>query len=156
MKRPSVLMLVFLGLSAALSPAVVFGGNASFHEEVPTFSNKDLDTYKSSSNDTSQSGIDVDRRGDSIKMAARKEQREKDYWCNRARAYRKKIDKAAGEITEAGKDRGGAGRKQSKTAVKKLGREKKQLRDAEIDLRDLEDEAHRKGIPPGWLRCQSD
>lgn len=151
MKRPAVLMPVFLDLSAA----VVFGGNESFHKEVPTLSTKDLDKYKSSADDTSRSGIDVDRRGDSIKRAAKKEQREKEYWCNRARVSRKKIDKAAGELTEAGKDRGGAGRKQSKTAVTKLGREKRQGRDAEIDLRDLEDEADRKGTAPGWLRCQS-
>ena len=156
MKSLAFLLLVFLWPLTPLFPSVVLGNNESLHEDVPTFSNKDLDKYKSSSDDISQGGMDVDRRADSIKRAAKQEQHEKEYWCNRARAYRKKIDKAAGEITEAGKDRGGAGRKQSKTAVKKLGREKRQLRDAEIDLRDLEDEAHRKGIPPGWLRCQSD
>jgi hypothetical protein len=155
MKSPSFLMLVLLSLSAALFPDLVAAGNESLQEEVPMFSNKDLDKYKSSSDDALQN-VNLDRRGDNIERAAKKEEREKEYWCNRARAYRKKIDKAAGEIAEAGRDRSGTGRKQPKTEVKKLEKEKRQLRNAEIDLRDLEDEAHRKGIPPGWLRCQSE
>jgi hypothetical protein len=30
------------------------------------------------------------------------------------------------------------------------------LKAEEQELNDLENEAHRKGVPPGWLRCQFD
>ena len=37
---------------------------------------------------------------------------------------------------------------------KRLVKARKQVTAAEKDLDDLEHVAHRKGIPPGWLRCQ--
>ncbi len=155
MKRPPLLLPVFLYF-LTLSPAVVIGDNESLHEESPTFSNKDLEKYKNSSDDAAESGMDIDKRGENIGRAEKREQREKEYWCKKASLYRKKIDKAEGEMKETEKDRAAAEGRHSRTAVKKLERTKRQLRDAKIDLRDLEDEAHRKGIPPGWLRCQSD
>ena len=36
----------------------------------------------------------------------------------------------------------------------KITKSKKQLRYAEKDLAEFEGEAHRKEVPPGWLRCQ--
>ncbi len=156
MKRLPLLLPVFLYLFTTLSSAVVIGNNESLHEEAPTFSNKDLEKYKNSPDNSSESGMDIDRKGEDIGRAEKREQREKEYWCKKASVYRKKIDKAEGEMKETEKDRGAAEGRHSKTAMKKLGRAKGQLRDAKIDLRELEDEAHRKGIPPGWLRCQSD
>jgi hypothetical protein len=40
------------------------------------------------------------------------------------------------------------------TAQRNLESAKKRLKDADEQLSDVEAEAHRKGIKPGWLRCQ--
>jgi peptidoglycan hydrolase CwlO-like protein len=94
---------------------------------------------------------------------AKKEKEEKEYWCKRATEYRKKIEKAQEDFEETEKklaelEGNPLPNAKSKKALKqlnsKLRKSKKQLRNAERDLSYFEDEAHRKGIPPGWLRCQ--
>jgi hypothetical protein len=36
----------------------------------------------------------------------------------------------------------------------KLNQSRTKLRDAEMELRMLEDDAHREDVPPGWIRCE--
>lgn len=91
------------------------------------------------------------------------EQKEKEFWCKKAIQHKKKMGKAQDEIKEAEKklaelEESNLPDAKKKKAVKKTQKDlsdaKKQLKYAERDLSELEDAAHRKGIPPGWLRCQ--
>ncbi|MDP2753171.1 MAG: hypothetical protein Q8P40_02140, partial [Nitrospirota bacterium] len=88
-----------------------------------------------------------------------KEEQEKEYWCKKTIQYKNKIEKIKEEIAEAEKELSGENSmylsyKEKKAIQKKIKSEKKKLKYAENDLAEFEDEAHRKGIPPGWLRCQ--
>jgi len=94
---------------------------------------------------------------------AKKEKEDKEYWCKRANAHRNKIEKAQSEIAETEeklaklKDAASreAGKKSDiKKAEKRLKEVERQRKENEKGMSRLEDEAHRKGIPPGWLRCQ--
>lgn len=107
--------------------------------------------------------LSVSANGQNVTQKKTKEQKDKEYWCKKATAYREKIEKAQAEIKEAekrlseteGTDLLDAKKKKGiKKSQKDLTRAKKQLKEAERELNKLEDEAHRKGIPPGWLRCQ--
>ena len=49
---------------------------------------------------------------------------------------------------------GSARNKKTRTLNKALAKTRRRLKDAEGMLSDLADEAHRKGVPMGWLRCQ--
>ncbi len=98
-----------------------------------------------------------------------KELQEKEYWCKRSAYHRKRIENAQYEVdketellselrdevsTETGRDKKFIEKKINKTKDK-LTSAQKLLKDRESDLARLEDEAHRKNIPSGWLQCQS-
>jgi peptidoglycan hydrolase CwlO-like protein len=98
------------------------------------------------------------------------EKQEREYWCKQGTKHKKNIEKAQQEISdtekeleslkkeasmEIGNKRTALDKKIKKTE-KKLREAKKELAKREKDLNILENEAHKKGIPPGWLRCQFD
>ncbi|TAN42166.1 MAG: hypothetical protein EPN22_13165 [Nitrospirae bacterium] len=93
---------------------------------------------------------------------------DKEYWCKKGGGLRKQLDAAKADIEKrenrieelaesAGKETGSA-RKNLLNKTKKekteLAAIRKKQRQAQAKLDDLEEKAHRKGVPPGWLRCQ--
>ncbi len=97
-----------------------------------------------------------------------KERQEKKYWCERFAYHKKRIEDAQYEVDketellsdlrdevsmETGKDKKFIEKQINKTQDK-LTSAQKLLRDRENDLARLQDEAHRKKIPSGWLQCQ--
>lgn len=143
---------------------VLFSTAINAQQSVPYFSNEDIEKYKSPS-DNKTTKIKTEAVETKKKAEKIKEQKEKEYWCKRATEYKKKIEKAREDVEETEKklaeiEGNPLPDAKSKKALKqlnsKLKKSKKQLRNAERDLSDFEDEAHRKGIPPGWLRCQFD
>jgi hypothetical protein len=98
----------------------------------------------------------------------KKERQQQEYWCKKATQYERKVEIAQDEVKETEKElselkdasfQGNSRKKKStekniRSTQKKLEGAKKRLKYAERDLSDLGDEAHRKDIPPGWLRCQ--
>ena len=128
------------------------------------FTNQDIEKYKdpsdSKTTDT-KTVLKEDReefRND--KNQSIREDQEKEYWCKKASAYKKKIKKADDDVKETEKKISEENNKSlhagKKTALlqKRLEKARKKVEYAEADLGELEDEAHRKGVPPGWLRCQ--
>jgi len=96
-----------------------------------------------------------------------KELQEKAYWCKRVVYHRKRIENAQYEVDkeaellselrdevsmETGRDKKFIEKKINKTQDKLISAQKL-LKDREGDLARLEDEAHRKKIPSGWLQC---
>jgi hypothetical protein len=155
MIKGSAVFIVFLIiLLAGLFPCA-----GSAEQDIPPFSNKDLERYRSASD---EAPVPVTALKAEKPAATRKdEQREKNYWCSRAQTYQKKIDRARDKVKEveqlASDESGGLAFSESrlkKPTRKKYERAKKELREAERELQYLEEDAHRKDIPPGWLRCQ--
>ncbi len=137
-------------------------------EEVPYFSNKDIEAYKESSDDKIPD-VRIDKLGNKEEaFREKKTQKEQEYWCRKAAQYNRKIEMERDEVKEKDKElldlrdewfQGSSKKRRStekdiKRVQKKLEGAKKKLEYAERDLSDLEDEAHRKDVPPGWLRCQ--
>jgi hypothetical protein len=160
-------LLTFFPCSGAQSQEI------SDQPEPQVFSNRDLENYmlqtydKASGTGTNNSGT---LEKDDIKRKAREiqEQDEQEHWCKKAAAYTKQIEKskknvrdsenALSELTNSLLAAGGRKRKSIEKEIDKteqtLKMDKKRLREKEADLAELEGEAHRKGVPPGWLRCQ--
>lgn len=145
------------------SPAV--SGDSHQQKESPYFSNEDIEKYKSPSDYKAAKTRANTAETKKEKAEKTKEQKEKEYWCKRATEYKKKIEKTREDVEETEKKitelegnplPGAKSKKALKQLNTKLRKSKKQLRNAERDLGDFENEAHRKGIPPGWLRCQFD
>ncbi|MBF0329398.1 MAG: hypothetical protein HQL10_09600 [Nitrospirae bacterium] len=93
---------------------------------------------------------------------------DKEYWCKKGGGLRKQLDSAKADIEkkekhiaelhESAAKETGAARKNIANKMKKEKTEvaviRKKQKQAQIKLDDLEEKAHRKGVPPGWLRCQ--
>jgi len=128
-----------------------------------SFSNKDLEPYENSADHETRGSQSPELKNSEIhktKVGHAGEQKEKEYWCKRAAPQRKKIQRLNGEIDEKEQElteensRGFSQNKKTKALNKELAKIRKHLKEAEENLGDLESEAHRKGVPPGWLRCQ--
>lgn len=154
-----VVHILTICIAALLSTA------ATAQQNTPYFSNEDIEKYKSPSDYNPAKPRVYTAETKKKKAEKTKEQKEKEYWCKRATEYRKKIEKAREDVEETEKklaelEGNPSPDAKSKKALKqlntKLKKSKKHLRNAERDLGDFESEAHRKGIPPGWLRCQFD
>jgi len=136
--------------------------------EPQVFSNKDLENYMLSTYDktpgtATNSGFTSEE--DDMKRRAREiqEQDEQEYWCKKASTYTKQIDNSKNNVKDSENAlsdltnsllSAGSIEKEIKKTEQTLKMDKKRLREKEEDLAGLEGEAHRKGIPPGWLRCQ--
>lgn len=152
----SKLRYLILILLLSISGGVLIGGTGSAEGEAPYFSNKDLERYKEPSD--SKSSISVSSRNETKKESAARLQPRKDgeYWCKKATSYRRKIEKGRDDISSIEKDLSdeNLSRKKRTPLEKRLAKAQKQVAYLEKDLADFEDEARRKDIPPGWLRCQ--
>lgn len=149
-----------LTLIAAL--LLLFSG-AGFCEDKPlSFSNEDIDKYRNPSDN--KPGEQGKTAPSAIKDKSKKTQgkKEQEYWCKRATAAEKKIEHAGRDVREREEDisreqsKSVRTNKKMKTLQSRLKKAKDHLSSAERDLNAIEHEAHRKSIPPGWLRCQFD
>lgn len=152
-------MPVILGI--AFMSSSTYGADSSARPL--SFSNKDLEPYENPEGGNSrgpQSPEPKNSEGRKTKAEDAKEQREKEYWCKRTTPQRKKIRQLNEEINEKERElaeenaAGSARNKKTRTLNKALAKTRRRLKDAEGMLSDLADEAHRKGVPMGWLRCQ--
>jgi len=151
-------------LSIALAAAVLFlFAGPGFCEEKPlSFTNDDIDKYRKTSDNRpqEQKKTPTSAKKDENKKAQGKQEQE--YWCKKATIAKKKIENAGRDVTEREEDISREKSKSVRTSRKvntlqsRLKKAKDHLSSAERDLKDIESEAHRKGIPPGWLRCQFD
>jgi hypothetical protein len=137
----------------------VMGAESAPSDGVPYFTNEDVKKYRQPS-DNGNAVVKHERSGDRGETAKKGEgQKEQEYWCKKATSYRRKIEKNREEVLNREKVftdlKEGSGKKK-KSAEEKLEKWRRQLKESERDLADLEDEAHRRAIPPGWLRCQFD
>jgi hypothetical protein len=135
------------------------------------FTNEDIKKYQTSSDTgtvpeqpASQEDRKVSRKDKKQRNHKDKKQQteehEMEYWCKKATTCHRKIEdekeaikEIEDEIYEA-KTKGSYSRKTNSALEKKIESAKKRLKKAEDDLSALENEAHRKGAKPGWLRCQ--
>jgi len=128
------------------------------------FTNQDIENYKSpydakTSSEKRASKEDISESSKDKKKRIL-EEHEMEYWCKKASTCNRRIEREKEAIKEIqdeildAKTNVRSSRKKNSALEKKLESAKKRLRKAEADLNDLEDEAHRKGAKPGWLRCQ--
>ena len=151
-----------LPLALAFTLLFLFAG-AGFCEDKPqTFTNDDIDKYRNPSDNRiqEQRKTTPSTKKDENKIA--REKQEQEYWCKRATTAKRKIENAGRDVREREADISREESKDVRTSRKmntlqgRLKKAKDQLSSAEGDLNDIENEAHRKGIRPGWLRCQFD
>jgi multidrug resistance efflux pump len=152
------LLLLVLGASAQQT-----GENAP-----SKFTNKDLENYQTPAEsdrgeETSSGNGQTKKELSTVGKKKAKDEHDKKYWCTRGSYYRKKVDRARDGLTKAEKafskkeqdyHTGKIGSAAYDKAQKNLEKARLDLTQAEKNLNDVENEAYRQWIPPGWLRCQ--
>ena len=146
-----------LFISFALNPQVRAGDSQ-------VYTNEDLEPYVRQYESEDKFTRPSEKDGKHGKASGRvRHVDQQEYWCKRGTAAQEKVDRAKEKVVKAEEYcaemrskkfwRGGS---QGKVAAseRKLEKAKEDLRSAEQSYRKTDDEAHRKGIPPGWLRCQ--
>ncbi|MGE5894944.1 MAG: hypothetical protein ACM34I_12880 [bacterium] len=149
----------------SLLPTHSFGIEEKSVQEPGVFSDEDLQEYSDRSDNESSSVTGPQKRKGNRKTAVDQKKggtADKQYWCKQGTLYRAKVVKAKNEVKDAEREfsereyeyyRGTTSSKYA-TAKKNLEKARSRLEKAEQDLSDIENEAHRNWIPPGWLRCQ--
>ena len=139
--------------------ALTLTASIAYAEKV--FTNEDLEKYPVAPISKDKSPTDTsppDTRGKEVQQNKEDPQ----LWCNRARELEDRISsakvaytRAVEEKIQADRDYLNVGSPQVReAAASKITQTEANIQAAESALRDLEDDAHRRGIPPGWLRCQ--
>lgn len=145
---------MFLLLLITPASAPIYAENTQ--KDIPTFTNKDIEQYKTPSDSKSYIKINASPSEKKEKAQKAKVNAEKEYWCKKATKYKDIVNRKSETVAELEKELADEKHtdKKKKAIAKKIALAKRQLKYAERDLGNLEDEAHRKGVPPGWLRCQ--
>ena len=160
----SLCFLFSIFLVNSICCTAVNGEDKSAQGQPQLFTNQDIEKYKGPSEakttDTKTFLREDMEKVRNDKNQSIREDQEKEYWCKKASAYKKKIKKADDDVKETegeivqGSSKGSHGGKKTSQLQKKLEKSRKKVEYAEAGLGELEDEAHRKGVPPGWPRCQ--
>ena len=158
--RTEIMKISYAGL--LLIAAVAFPAAGTSQEQPPVYSNSDIEKFRlpsDSHTDSPKKEIKDERKTD---VHTTKNNIEGERWCKRTAAQKNKIEKAEYEVQEAEKrltqeeEKPLHSSKKIKQLQDKLRLAKRKLAGEEKKLTDIENEAHRKGVPPGWLRCQVD
>lgn len=150
-------------LLASVSLLMLISGSSGEASDTKTrvYTNDDLDRHKTSP-DPEGSGSQVSQESKKSRVKDVKHV-DMETWCNRGEHCRSRIERAKRELELAeAKYKENLSRrriarrsgKREETAEAKMNKARQKLEQAERDLHDLEQNAHRKNIPPGWLRCQ--
>lgn len=135
-------------------------------EPSPSYTDRDLNPYRNPADGRSTTAPAPSRRV--AKKAADSDSKEKESWCLAGNRHAKKIDLAKERVQSADtlvakrqeeadrKPSDAKARKRLVDAQKKQVKEQKKLAQEEAALSTLENRAHRKGVPPGWLKCNFD
>lgn len=158
MKRLLTILSVLLYFSL-IGASAAAADDGALQKGGQSFTDNDLEQYKSPSDNKVPETEGITGMEKKMEKTQRlREQHEREYWCKRASPLKKNVERARDDVTETEKElseyEGSVVGKPKNTLRKKLERARKQLKIYERDLNDLEAEAHRKDIPPGWLRCQ--
>ena len=159
------LRLFAMVIMFSLFSAAAHGDDRSVEEQQRVFTNQDIKQYQlpSDAKTKPEKGAFQEDPAERRRNEAQRinEAQEMEYWCKKASAYKKKIEKAEEDVKEIEQDISEKSSKNIRTSKntsslqKSLEKARKRLKDSEEDLADLEQEAHRKGAKPGWLRCQT-
>ncbi len=130
------------------------------HTGPDKYNNVDLEKFGTPNKNGEDTAPNVSDTISPEKKSEDGETQDKEYWCRQGAAINRTISDIKMEIDEIiaeypdikGKDIDNIELPNS-GSQERLNVRRVKLREAEGALSDLEDEAHRKGVPPGWIRC---
>lgn len=153
-KKMGVIFRLAVIWVAGICGAAAYAGDSARNDS-NYFTNEDLEKYKGQHENTMAEQSEPPKQE---RAARNREDREKEYWCKKASPYARKIDGLKEDLRLAEQrvsdSQTKSARKKSTALHSKMENSRRKLKEAQRDLEELENEAYRKGVPQGWLRCQ--
>jgi len=120
--------------------------------------NEDLEKYETTDKSDEEAAPDEQDRMSDEENSEDPEAQIREDWCRRGTPVIMAIAEAQREIEEINSGLSKEGQEVLSESRKEGRRDSamKKLREAEDALSDLEEEAHEKGVPLGWIRCNFD
>lgn len=122
------------------------------------YNNEDLNKYETPNRTDEKTAPNVSDKISDENKSEDLEAQDREAWCRRGTPIIRAISEAQNEIEELNSEFSKEGQ-EALSESRKEGRRDgvmRKLREAESALSDLEDEAHAKGVPVGWVRCNFD
>jgi len=150
-KEVKMKYLFFSILALSLTASIAFAEKVLTNEDLEKFKVAPISKTPTENSSANTGEIEVQQNKEDAQL-----------WCNRARELKDRISSAKAAHSQAQGEKAEAelnflrmgSSAARKEASSKLSQAEAAVQAAESALRDLEDDAHRQGIPPGWLRCQ--
>jgi len=118
------------------------------------YNNEDLNKFETPRTDV-KTAPDVSDKISDEKKSEDLETQDREEWCRRGAPILRAISEAQNEIEELNSALSKEGQEVLAESRQEERRDSamRKLREAEKALDDLDEEAHAKGVPPGWIRC---
>ena len=122
------------------------------------YNNEDLNKYETPKRTDEKTAPNVPDKISNEKKSEDLGTQDRDDWCHRGAPFVMAISEAQNELDAINSEFSGEGQEVLSESRKEGRRDSamRKLSEAQRALSDLEDEAHAKGVPPGWVRCNFD
>jgi hypothetical protein len=117
------------------------------------YNNEDLNKYETPNRTDEKTAPNVSDKISNEKKSEDLETQDREDWCRRGAPIIRAISESKKEIDEINSKFSEDEVLADAAKKERLNSSMRKLREAESALHDLEDEAHVKGVPPGWIRC---
>ncbi len=131
------------------------GDSFAEHTGPGKYNNEDLNKYETTGETGEKTAPNVPDKTFNDKNGEGLETRDREEWCRRGTPIIRAISEAQNELAKLNSELYEEGQETMSEARKEGRRDSamKKLSEAEKALSALEDEAHAKGVPVGWVRC---
>jgi hypothetical protein len=149
-------LVLLVSIPALIGVLFCYSGDAFAEHTGPgKYTNEDLNKYETPGSTDVKTAPNVPDKTSNEKKSDDLETQDRDAWCRRGTPFLRAISEAQDEIDALNSEFSKEGQEVLSESRKEGRRDSatRKLREAESALSDLEDEAHEKGVPVGWVRC---
>ena len=148
-------LIMLVSIPVFIGVLFCYQGNAFAEHTGPgKYNNEDLNKYEAPKTGEKTVPNVSDKMPDE-KKSEDLEAQDKEAWCRRGTPFIRAISEAQNELDEINSELSEEGQEVLAESRQEERRDSamRKLREAEEALGYLDDEAHAKGVPPGWIKC---
>ena len=153
-------LVMFVIVPVIIGGILCYGTAFAEHTGPGKYNNEDLEKFGTPNKNAEKTEPNVSDKISNEKKSEDGETQDKEYWCRQGTAINRTISDIKMEIDEIiDKYPDMKDKDINKIELPEVDMQERlnvrrlKLKEAEGALSDLEDEARRKGVPPGWIRC---
>lgn len=149
-------LVILISIPVFIGVLFCYRGDAFAEHTGPgKYNNEDLNKYETTGGTEEKTAPNLPDKTSNENKSEDLETQDKEEWCRRGAPIIRAISEAQDELEKLNSELYEEGQEVTSEARKEGRRDSamRKLNEAEKALSDLEDEAHAKGVPVGWIRC---